>query len=147
MELIHKLARNNDYTTFKKVLIDEVGIGNWYAISKILDTTQTPKHREVITMCCDVYNNLSPTNITMKDIISKNKSKYIVEARQIVCYLLRKYTGLTQEVIGRIIYRNHATVIHSTRIIEQRYGMSNLLISNDVFDKLKEYTKNIYSDG
>ena len=68
------------------------------------------------------------TSVSMEEIRSQKRTKHIVEARHLLNYCLRKYTYLTTLEVGKITNRDHSSVIHSTRVIE-----------NDLF-----YQPNIY---
>jgi chromosomal replication initiator protein len=58
-------------------------------------------------------------NIDQKDIHSKSRKREIVQARQIIMYLLKKYTTYSYAHIGCIVgNRDHATVIHSERSVK-----------------------------
>lgn len=49
----------------------------------------------------------------------KSRNRYIVTARQIYMYLLRKYAGYSLSVIGAMCgRRDHTTVIHAARNVE-----------------------------
>ncbi len=52
-------------------------------------------------------------NITIQDIISRNRRKEIVEPRQIAMYLLRDICDLSYPYIGEKLGRDHTTAIHS----------------------------------
>lgn len=60
-------------------------------------------------------------HVKPRDIISKSRRKEFVAARQILMYLLRKYTPLSICQIGRDIGdRDHSTVIHACNMTERR---------------------------
>jgi chromosomal replication initiation ATPase DnaA len=48
----------------------------------------------------------------------KHSAREMVEARQIMCYALREHCGLTFKTIGRIIDRDHATVIYGIKQVQ-----------------------------
>ncbi len=59
------------------------------------------------------------TGISKEDIKSKSRKKHLVIARSICMYLIKKHTILNLETIGRTFgKRDHSTVIHSLRSIE-----------------------------
>lgn len=61
------------------------------------------------------------TGILLPKLFSKTRKSNIVIARQMTQYLIRKHTKLPLEEIGRITgRRNHATVLHSCRVIEKK---------------------------
>ena len=67
------------------------------------------------------------TGITKDQIINRNNSQQITEARQIYCYLAKKHTEYSLVYIGKFIKREHATVIYSIRTAE------NLLEKDKIF--------------
>jgi chromosomal replication initiator protein len=52
-------------------------------------------------------------NITVEDILSRNRRKEIVEPRQIAMYLLRDISDVSYPSIGEKMGRDHTTAIHS----------------------------------
>ena len=48
----------------------------------------------------------------------KNRKRKIVEGRQIMCYKLRKETDMSLKEIGNLINKDHATVLYSSKHIE-----------------------------
>ncbi|MDR2087500.1 MAG: chromosomal replication initiator protein DnaA [Dysgonamonadaceae bacterium] len=83
-------------------------------VSKAIDT-----EKSVITMekIEDVVSGYF--NIELKDIHSKSRKREIVQARQIIMYLLKKYTNYSYAHIGCVVgKRDHATVIHSERNVK-----------------------------
>jgi len=57
--------------------------------------------------------------LTPQEIYSKNRSRKIAYPRQIAIYLCRKFLSMSLTDIGRSIGdRDHSTVIHSCRTIE-----------------------------
>lgn len=65
-------------------------------------------------------------NISLSDMVSPSRSRSINYARQIAMYLCRKLMKLSFEEIGRYFGgRNHATVIHAVKRIEQDENKDN----------------------
>jgi len=94
------------YAKIKKIMkADEVGI---YGISN----TATCNH------VCNYVSKL--TGIPMRDIRNKDKSRRLMEARYIVCYLLRKHHKLNYKEIGNYMNRSHVSIIY---IIKQAENM------------------------
>jgi chromosomal replication initiation ATPase DnaA len=69
------------------------------------------------------------TGVRKNQIISRDRNGPVARARHIVCYLLKLHTLYTLAEIGEIICpkkpKEHATVIHSIRIVENDYWMHN----------------------
>lgn len=60
-------------------------------------------------------------NVKQEDIFTSSRKQAIVQVRQIAMYLAQKYTKLSSARIGALIgKRNHATVLHSCKIVEDR---------------------------
>ncbi len=61
-------------------------------------------------------------NITVDQIISKNRSKVISNPRQIAMYLCKNMTNASLEAIGGIIGgRDHSTIIHGITVVTNEY--------------------------
>lgn len=61
------------------------------------------------------------TKITPKEVCSNRRTAPVVEARQIIMYLCRNYTGHSYPEIGRRLGgRDHTTIIHGFRSIESK---------------------------
>jgi len=56
------------------------------------------------------------TNYTLFSIQIKDRRRPIVEARQIMAYILREQ-GLTLHEVGHIIARDHSDVVHSIKVV------------------------------
>lgn len=70
----------------------------------------------IIEMVCDHYD------LTMEQMISKNRSNYIAFPRQVAMYLCKTMTECSLETIGDLLGgKNHSTVIHGAKIIADKY--------------------------
>jgi chromosomal replication initiator protein len=76
--------------------------------------------------------------ISVEEISGKSKIKNTALARQISMYLLRKLTNLTLEDIGSLLNKDHSTVLHAIRRIED--SMSS---SPELADVIRDITANI----
>ena len=61
---------------------------------------------------------LAYTNKTMPDILGQKRHAGIVEARQLICWLLYARNKYSLYEIKDVINRHHATVLHSAKTIE-----------------------------
>ena len=69
--------------------------------------------------------------VPISEILSKDRHKYIVTARQVAVYLSRELTNHSFNVIGRQFKRDKSTVISSfNRIVH--LGGKNSVIANDI---------------
>ncbi len=69
------------------------------------------------------------------------KNKNTAEARQVAMYLIRQLTNLSLPDIGQEFSRDHSTVLHSIRKIEQGLKAGNQQLS----DNIRDITANINS--
>ena len=76
-----------------------------------------------------IVNVEKETEIKFKDFNIKSRKREYTIARQLTMYFLKKYTKLTLDEIGIIFDRDHATVLHAKRTIEN-LKFSDKFISN-----------------
>jgi len=103
-------------------------------LSKIIPST--PNNRsltiDLIQRAVSKYYNIS-----LSDILSKNRSKNIALSRQIAMYITRELTKMSLPEIGREFgNRDHSTVVHSTNKIVQLLN-EDKEIKNDVASIIK----------
>lgn len=68
------------------------------------------------------------TNIKEEDIHSKSRKANIAEARQIAMFLAHRHTTMTASRIGMMIgKRNHATVLHAVKLIQERMKIDSAM--------------------
>ena len=66
-------------------------------------------------------------NIETDLIYSKSRKREISDARQIIMYLAKKLTQLSSTNIGTRLARNHATVLHACKNIDERLSIEKVL--------------------
>ena len=88
-----------------------------------LELTQE-RDEQIIREICSRYN------VKWLSILSKSRVGVIVDSRRMYCGILRNVFGLTFHQIGKILNKNHATIIH------------NLKIHDNFVRILKSYKKN-----
>lgn len=69
--------------------------------------------------------------VTVKEMLSDRRDKHLAMARQEACYELRARTELSTPQIGRLLNRDHSTVLHGCRRHEAR-----------LMDRVYEKTRN-----
>lgn len=80
-------------------------------------------------------------NIKISDLISQNRSRTIARPRQIAMYLAKNFTLTSLPKIGQEFGgKNHATVIHSIKLIEEMMRSSNEVLQD--VKSLEEKIKN-----
>ena len=57
-------------------------------------------------------------NISEQVIVARTRQRDAVKARNIVMYLVKKFTDSSLAEIGKYVHRDHATVAHSLNTIE-----------------------------
>ena len=74
-----------------------------------------------VTMDAIIESACAHYNIKQEEIYGKSRKANIVLVRQLSMYLAQQHTKLTISKIGTLVGgRNHATVIHSVKTIEDR---------------------------
>ena len=77
---------------------------------KLNDTQASWK--DAMRVACLIYDN------TPDQIISHNRKQHILYGRHLFCYLCRKELQMTFKSIGRILNRDHSTVINAIYVYE-----------------------------
>ena len=77
--------------------------------------------------------------ITKEDLIGKNRSREIAQARHIAIYLIRKITEMSLPNIGKIFNRDHTTALASYETIEKRIK-TDAILTLDIGEMTKEVT-------
>lgn len=70
---------------------------------------------------CDNLIRIGSTigGFTPGEICSHRRGQSIAKARQIICWLMRKFTGLSLPGIGRMIgHRDHTTIMHACQRVD-----------------------------
>ncbi|MBO5702176.1 MAG: chromosomal replication initiator protein DnaA [Clostridia bacterium] len=77
--------------------------------------------------------------ITKEDLIGKNRSREIAQARHVAIYLIRKITEMSLPNIGKIFNRDHTTALASFETIEKRVK-TDAILTLDIGEMTKEVT-------
>ena len=99
---------------------------------EIIDSEKAYAPEYIIAKVADFYD------ITPEEVIGKGKTKNVANARQMSIFLTRKLTGLTLEQIGEVMNRDHSTVLHSIRKVEESLQKDPKLV-----DTVHDITANI----
>lgn len=75
--------------------------------------------------------------IEVDEIIGTRRNKEIAYARHISIYIIKKLTSLNYTQIGKVMKRDHATIMSSLRTVEKQLG-ANTQTNSDVNDLIKE---------
>ena len=76
-------------------------------------------------------------NIKREEIVSSKRTKEIANARHITVYVIRRITDMSLPNIGKIIERDHSTVISSLDTIEKRMAQ-NPVFRTEMEEMVKE---------
>ncbi len=78
----------------------------------------SPEERTQLTADTIVDIVAEHFNITRSDILSKKRNAEIAQPRQIVMYLCRDVLDLPYKAIGKVLGRDHSTVMHGITAVE-----------------------------
>lgn len=88
---------------------------------RVMNSSMHAEKKRVITIDQIVERACDYFQIKQEDVYGKSRKAGIVLVRQLSMYLAQHHTHLTSSKIGVLVgNRNHATVIHSVRTIEER---------------------------
>jgi chromosomal replication initiation ATPase DnaA len=89
---------------------------------------------EIMDAVCNYFD------LKKKTLVSDSRNHSVVEARKIYVFLCRKLTTKTLEAIGKIINRNHSTLLYLLDIVESRvkYDTNFLYNIKIIEDNIKE---------
>ena len=103
----------------------------------------------------DVLTGAEPTNVTLDrifavvakkygvtpaDIKGARRSKEIAFARHVSIYIVRQVTDLSLPSIGKILNRDHTTILSSITVVEQKMAESPIL-EQEILDMIAEIRK------
>lgn len=54
-------------------------------------------------------------NVTVKDLVGASRTPSLIRARRAACMVLREYFQLSSVEIGKIVQRDHTTVLYTLR--------------------------------
>ncbi len=69
-------------------------------------------------MICDLVS--SQFKVSIGDMRSRSRKKVITFPRQVAMYLARKYTDSSLADIGKVLHRDHSTVLHSIKVVTSK---------------------------
>ena len=95
-------------------------------IDRILADIVKPRHHEVtfetITQSVSSYYKIDPD-----ELFTKSRKREVADARQMIMYLAKKHTSMKFKTIGTRMARNHSTVMHACRCIDERLEIEKQL--------------------
>ena len=69
----------------------------------------------------------STMNVSERIVTARTRQREAVKARNMVIYLIKKYTDSSLSEVGKYVHRDHATVAHSLEIMESQRGYDPVL--------------------
>jgi chromosomal replication initiation ATPase DnaA len=105
-----------------------------------LDITKNEQTwHDVMRAVCQTFN------LTPDEIQSQNRKQELIFARHMFCYLCRKHLQMSLVDIGRILMRDHSTIINAVskasdlieydKITKQRYALTMELLGRYLHEK------------
>lgn len=90
-----------------------------------------PTIREIIEAAAETFN------ATAEQLLSERRARDCARPRQVAAYLARSLTAHSTTGIGRAMNRDHATILHATRVVE------NLIGRDEAFRERVERTRSL----
>lgn len=91
---------------------------------EVMKHTVRPREQKAINFEMIVETTAEYFNLNPDVIFSKNRTRDIADARQIIMYLSNKLTSLSSNAIGTKLNRSHTTVLHGIKAVEDRVNFT-----------------------
>lgn len=97
------------------------------------------KVKFMINLICENFNT------SFLDVLKQDRNEKVLLTRQVAIYLLRKYTKKSYTELGKLFERNHATCIHSVKVIKNYLDVDKQLIYKikDIETQIQQYISNV----
>jgi chromosomal replication initiator protein len=110
---------------------------NYWSMPSLRERQKAMKEKinyveSIIKEICKYYS------LTAEQVKGKSRKREIVKARFISIYIIKNETDFTLSAIGRIFNRDHSTILHSIKIINNTL---TLRYDTDISDELREIKK------
>jgi chromosomal replication initiator protein len=96
---------------------------------------------ETIKINSLINSVLDEFEITRDDLYSNSRKKSISQSRQVLAYLLKMYLKMPVKKIAKMLKRNHSTISHSIKKIDQSLLIGNNKLKTKI-DNIKEKIEN-----
>jgi chromosomal replication initiator protein len=96
---------------------------------------------ETIKINSLINSVLEEFEITRDDLYSNSRKKSISQSRQVLAYLLKIYLKMPVKKIAKMLKRNHSTISHSIKKIDQSLLIGNNKLKTKI-DNIKEKIEN-----
>jgi len=111
--------------------VKELKMTHWTVPSRKLDGSlysDQKKASKIIDEICEFYG------LTQAQVKGKCRLRGYVKARFVAMFMLRTRTGLTLKEIGRMFHRDHTSIIHAIKTINE---VLSLKFENDYQNEIK----------
>ena len=79
----------------------------------------------ILRECCSYYGQ------DIEDVKSKSRLSELIEVRQMYCYLAKVRHYHKCKHTGNLINRDHSSVVHSAKAIENQFSINNKKVRED----------------
>ena len=90
----------------------------WASLELLGKEPGKARHQEIIRLVEHAFE------MTLKQIRSPRRDSRLITPRHILCFLLRRHTNLALASIGKIVGRDHSSVVHAVSHVEERIERS-----------------------
>ena len=70
---------------------------------------------KIIQAVCKIWN------VSLDDVCGRSRKQDVVYTRMTIAYFLRQYTTLSTTEIGRLINRDHSTIVHYLKTYDSEF--------------------------
>jgi len=103
------------------------------------NTVHVTRHQVTFEVIAEVVADYYKLDTDL--LFSKSRKREISDARQLLMYLAKNMTQLSSTNIGQRLSRNHATVLHACKQVEQRMGLERKF--HDEVETITKQLKNL----
>ena len=108
-----------------------------YSLPGILNVGEKKTNNQITSEILNLVTSIY--DVSLGDIISRNRYMKTSEARFVIMYLLRTLTDYSLQEIGDIIQRDHATILYGVRKIDFFLEHNMLSISKNSQNRIKAF--------
>ncbi len=102
-------------------------------LARLALNESVPEEQETVTPEAIIKSVCSYYKVTKTELLGKNKKQEVVRARQICAYLMCEMLSLPLVNVGKLLARDHATIIHSRNKITEFIKLNDK-VAKDVDD-------------
>jgi len=96
--------------------------------------TDVSRARLIVALTAHTYG------VPLQALYARGRRQPVALARQTACWLIRRHTALSYPAIGRLLGRDHSTVLHAVTVIDTLMPLRPELAGRvgTVIDRLRE---------